>query len=162
MGSPFAAIRRWFSQVLDLASRGVEALEGILGRISALIDAVNRFESQESTQPDSEHRNHMNVLEAKLADLTLAVSEGVNNVRRSERRVQAIVQSARRQLADDGYQHAGLEAEAGQLRQLDADSGDGEPVPAVPERVDGLDPNRPSVIPGVTVGQMRMAQARRR
>ena len=162
MRSPFAAIRSWLSQVLGCLVSIVEALRGIVGTMRAMESTLAAFEARESPQPGPEEHNRMNVLEAGLADLTLAVAEGVNNVQRSERRVRAVVTGARRQLAEAGYEHAGLEAEHGELRSLDADSGNGEPVPAVPEAVDGLDPHRASVIPGMTVRQMQVAHARRR
>ena len=158
MRSPFAGIRSWFSQVLDLAARLVEAAEGILGRLVALLDLLGSFDRPESTQREPDEHNRMTVLEAKIGDLTLAVSEGVNNVQRSERRVRAVVQSARRELADAGFDHAGVEAEAKQLRELDGEGSDKEEVPAVPEVVVG--PER-SPIPGVTAKQLRTAYARR-
>ena len=162
MRSPFAPVRQWLSRLLATLEAGVEALQAILGTLEALLDSLGAFETRESPQRDPEQHNHMNVLEAKLADLTLAVSEGVNNVQRSERRVRAVVTSARRELADAGYSHAGLEAEAGELRDIHADSGNGEEVPAVPESVDQPGQDQRSVVPGVSVRQMQLARARRR
>ena len=162
MRSLFAFMRLWFLNVSGALTTGVEALEGILGHMRALVEAMERFERRESADVDPEQHNHMNVLDAKISDLTLAVSEGVNNVQRSERRVRAVVTSARRELAEAGYSHAGLEAEGGQLRDLDAESGNGEQVPAVPEVVDEPDQAQHSVVPGVSVRQMQLARARRR
>ena len=159
MWSPFASIRRTVSQILDLAARSAEALEGILGSIAALIDLANRFETRESAPRDPDDHNRLNVMEAKLEDLVLAVSEGVNNVQRSERRVRAVVRSARRELADAGFEHTGLEAENSELRDINGDDSEAERVPEVPASV--AQPQH-SIIPGVTVSQMRLARARRR
>jgi len=162
MRSPFAAIRRWVAQLLACLIDGVEALRGILATMRALEEILARFEARESAQPLEADDIRLIGLGVRIDDLTLAVSEGVNNVQRSERRVRAVVTSARRQLAEAGYEHAGVEAETGELRSLDAESGNGEPVPAVPEGVDDATGDRASVIPGITVRQMQVARARRR
>ena len=162
MPSPFAPIGRWFSQVLCALQSGVMALEGILGRLTELYVLVNAFEARESAQPLPNDDIRLEGLATRIDDLTVAVSEGVNNVQRSERRVRAVVTSARRELADAGYSHAGLEAEAGELRDIHADSGNGEEVPAVPESVDQPGQDQRSVVPGVSVRQMQLARARRR
>ena len=162
MRSPFAAIQRWFSEVLRAVWRAVDALEGILATMRALEATLAGFEARESAPALPADDIRLERLAVRIDDLTLAVSEGVNNVQRSERRVRAVVTSARRQLAEAGYEHAGLEAEAGELRSLDGESGNGEPVPAVPEGVDVPAQAEHSVIPGVSMRQMQVARARRR
>ncbi len=162
MRSPFGPLQRWFSGVLASLQDGVEALQGILGSIRVLIDAVHGFESRESATPAPADDIRIDYLATRIDDLTLAVDTGVNNVQRSERRVRAIVQSARRALADAGYSHAGLEAEADQLREVDGESGDGETVPAVSEVLVEPSQAQHSVIPGVSVRQMQLARARHR
>ena len=162
MRSPLAAIGSWFSRVLYALQAAAVALEGILAHFKALVEALERFEVRESAQALPADDIRLEGLATRIDDLTLAVSEGVNNVQRSERRVRAVVTSARRQLAEAGYEHPGIEAEIGELRSLDGEGGNGEEVPAVPESVAGIDLDRPSVIPGLTVRQMQVARARRR
>jgi len=155
----FSQIRRTISRVLDLAARLVEAVEGILGRFAALIDAINGFEPPATPEAPALDDLRIVALEASVRDLTTAVEDGVLRVQRSENRVRAIVQSARRQLAEHGFEDPGVEAEAAQLSLLDGERGEESEVPEVPEVVE--DPgDRPSSIPGVTVGQIHRAYTR--
>lgn len=103
----------------------------------------------------------VDVLERKIGDLTLALSEGIQRVQRSENRVRHIVSGAKRELAEAGYSHPGLEAEASELEPLHGKASEEEEVSAVHASVAGNPPN-PSPIRGVTVRQMRVARARRR
>lgn len=83
----------------------------------------------------------------RIADLEHAVDqlprrwqEFADAASRAEKRARAVVTSARRELASHGREHEGLEAEAAQLRLLDADDGGGEPVQPVRESVEGARP----------------------
>jgi len=162
MRSPFAPIRRWFSLVLGCLEGIDRSLEGIYSTIQALIEAVHAFELRQSAPALPPDDIRLDGLATRIDDLTLAVKEGVNNVQRSERRVRAVVTSARRELADAGFEHPGLEAEHSQLREVDGEGGGEEQVPAVPEVVEQPRQNQHSVIAGVTVQQMVVARARRR
>jgi len=162
MRSPFAPIRRWFSLVLGCLEGIDRSLDGILQTMTGLAEALEAYEPRESAQALPPDDIRLEGLATRIDDLTLAVSEGVNNVQRSERRVRAVVTSARRSLADAGYEHPGLEAEAGELRQLDGESGNGEEVPAVPEVLAGPSVDVRQIVPGVSVRQMQIARARRR
>jgi len=112
--------------------------------------------SQKSPPPEQGEDPRVAALLIRMDDLTNAVADGVNRVQRSENRVRSIIQSARKELAEHGLEHAGIEAEASQLREVDGGNGKPEPLPAVPE---GLEDDRdgPSSIPGVTLAQMRRA-----
>lgn len=160
MWSPFAPIHSWLSAVLDLAARGVEALEGILGRLAALIDTINQFECPPSTDPLPTGDLTIDLLASRVEDLTIAVAEGVNNVQRSERRVRAVVASARRELAEAGYAHPGLEAEATQLVPDDGDERDQDGLPPVSTQL-AVDSEIPGPIAGVSLKAMTVARARR-
>ena len=162
MRSPFGPIRRAISQALELATRLVVAVETIVGTLAALLSTISRFEFRESTHAEPAHDIRMEGLAQRIDDLTVAVDEGIKNVQRSERRVRAIVTSARRSLADAGYEHPGLEAENGELREIDGERSNDEPVPAVPEDLATPTHAGHSVIPGVSVRQMQIARARRR
>lgn len=150
MRSPFGSIQSWFSAVLDLLARLVEAVEGILGRIAALIDAVNQIESRESAPPVPVDFDALESMAANITDLRLAVDEGIKNVQRSERRVRAVVQSARKELAEQGFEHAGVEAEAGELREVDGEGSDNGALQPVPADVE-VSPDLPSPAPGMTM-----------
>ncbi len=140
--------------------RAIFVLEGIQESLNAIRGTMASFEFPETGPGDPDQHNRINVIEAKLADLTTALDLGVSRVQRSENRIRAIVQGARKELADAGLEHPGIEAEAGQLRELDGGDGKPEPVPAVP--VDVEDDYAPSTIPGLTVGEFRRAYSRRR
>jgi len=162
MRSPFHSITSWFERVLVSLQEAVEVLAGILETIRALLMTIERFESRESTQAPPPNTARIDAQDARIDDLTLAVKEGVNNVQRSERRVRAIVASARKELADQGYSHAGVDAESDQLRDIDGDGSDQEELPTVPEDLEGPSQAQHSIIPGVSVRQMQLARARRR
>lgn len=83
----------------------------------------------------------------RLDTLTLATAEGIERVTRSERRVNATVARARKELAGYGYESPGLEAEAAELRPVDADGGANGEVPAL--RADVVETiEQPPGIPG--------------
>ena len=159
MRSPFASIKSWFSQGLILGYRGVEALECILGTIQVLIDLLKNFESDKSAPGAPIDSARLEAMDSKIDDLTLAVREGVNNVQRSERRVRAVVRSARQELRDAGFEHSGIEAENSELREVDGSDSEAEQLPEVPA---GVGQAEHSIVPGVTVRQMQVARARRR
>jgi len=91
-------------------------------------------------------------VEAHLKRLTLAVEEGIERVARAETRVAKTVSSARKLVAASGLEHAGIEAEAAEIRERDAEPSEPEEMQLVPGV---LDDNRPSGIPGISVGQYR-------
>lgn len=159
MWSPFGSIKSWFSEVLGIARRGVAALESILETIKALVETAERFEAPQSAQLLQTDDIRITEMAKRIDDLTLAVSEGVNNVQRSERRVRAVVRSAKKELADAGFEHTGLEAEDSELREVDGSERDAEPLREVQE---SLALTEDSAIPGVTVRQLQIARARRR
>ncbi len=79
--------------------------------------------------------------------LTLAVAEGIDRVSRSERRVNATVARARKELAEVGLESPGLEAEAAELRLLDGGASDGSELPPVQHHVEETQ-SPPRGIPG--------------
>lgn len=160
MWSPFAPIKRYLALVLGTLQGLNEALGGILGTMRVLVDAVHSLKQPGRTNGALEEQR-VDALEVKVQDLTLAVSEGVQRVQRSENRVRHIVQGAKRELADAGFEHPGVEAEARELRELDGGGGDHEAVPAVQEVV-AHDPPLPSPIPGMSMSQFRLSQQRQR
>jgi len=66
-----------------------------------------------------------------LKDLTLAVDEGIEHASRSERRVRAVINSAKRRFEAEGYVDPGLEAEATTLPLDDEGGSGGEELPPV-------------------------------
>jgi len=73
--------------------------------------------------------------EGKIANLTLAVAEGIAHVKRAEKRVQGIIQGARKSLEERGLEHPGLEAEAQELLDLDGDPSEVSPLRVMPAEV---------------------------
>lgn len=156
MRSPFAHLRRLISEVLDLGLRLVTAVEGILRTIPALTEAINVAAVVSSQDTPAGEDPKTAVIERRLEELTVALDQGILRVQRSENRVRAIVQGARKELAEDGFKHPGLEAEASQLRDVDGEGVDADQLPLVPDEV-AEPPNTPSSIPGVTAEQLARA-----
>jgi len=92
-------------------------------------------------------------LEERIKRLTVAVDEGIERVGRSERRINATVARARKELKKLGYEDPGLEAEAAELRLVDGGGGEGGELPEVREGVEPAD--APSSIRGVSAAQLR-------
>jgi len=88
---------------------------------------------------------------AAIANLVLAVSEGIAHTKRHEKRIQKTVSGARRLLAEAGLQHAGLEAEVAELHA--ADEEELPPLRAVPPRLELVGP---SGIPGFSREDLRL------
>jgi len=96
-------------------------------------------------------------LENKMTNLVLAVAEGIQGYEKSERRVQATIQRARKQFKERGFESPGLEAEAHDLRLIDGARGDEFGVPAVPPEV-AQAADEASSVPGVTLEQLQRAR----
>jgi len=152
--------RHRLDELSDLRGRQVAALEGNLEALQAIEGAIGDLSDNLSGERPATEGLRIEAIESKLADLTTALDLGVSRVQRSENRVRAIVQGARKELADAGLEHPGVEAEAGQLHEIDGADGKPEEVPAVP--VDVADDYAPSTIPGITIGEFRRAFSRRR
>ena len=141
--------------------QAILALRAVGEQISSAKPATVQVDLHERNPAPVMEDPRIEGLEAKIDNLTLAVAEGIQRVHRSENRVRAVIASARRELADQGFEHAGVEAEARELRELDGKPSDDEPVPAVPDDV-GNGTQAPSAIPGVTVGELAAAWRLRR
>jgi len=74
----------------------------------------------------------------KFTELTLAIDHGISHVDRAQRRINATVQRARDQLAENGVESPGLEAEAADLRTVDGDGSGESELPALPEEVERI------------------------
>lgn len=87
-------------------------------------------------------------LDGKVATLTLAVAEGISHVKRAEKRVQGIIQGARKSLEERGLEHPGLEAEAQELLDLDGDPSEVSPLRIMPSEM-GAAEEEPPVETGI-------------
>jgi len=152
----FRYIKHRLDEASDLGNRLVESAEAILEHIRSAEPPIVNVQVPENVGIPASEDQRIAVIETQIHDLVIAVSEGIQRVHRSENRVRAVVASARKELAEQGFDHAGIEAEARELREVDGDSRDDESVPAVPEDV-GNGSQAPSSIPGVTIGEMRRA-----
>ena len=93
-------------------------------------------------------------LERRVKEYAIALSEGIEREERRERRINATVARARKELRDSGVEHSGLEAEADDLRKVDGDRGGDGGVRLVPETV--AEPAEvPSSIKGVPASTLR-------
>jgi len=116
-----------------------------LSRVTASLEAAQT--------PEIPAHDHAEIrqLQEEFGVLRMAVAEGIEHVERVERRIQATVRRARKELAEEGVEHPGLEAEASELQLIDGGGSDRAWVPPVPENVGGAE----SSIPGVTQEQIR-------
>jgi len=76
-------------------------------------------------------------LQGQMKELVLAVDEGIARTDRAERRIRAVVQRCRTELKRRGMEDPGLEAEANEFRDVDAERGESDGVPALQPGVDG-------------------------
>lgn len=159
MRNPFTYISRRFSEVQATLDGIRDAINGLRGSMPSLVDAIEANRPLESAQ-GAPADDVLEALGAKIADLALAVDEGIKNVQRSERRVRSVVQSARKELAEAGFEHAGVEAEASELREVHGNGSQEGDMQAVPTNVED-DSQIPSGIPGVSLRQARTARHRR-
>ena len=96
-------------------------------------------------------------IDRKLKELTFAVEEGIERVARSERRIQATIARARKELKDRDLEDPGVEAEAAQLRVVDGGGSEDGGVPAVPAKV--AEPaDAPSSVRGVSAAALRQVR----
>jgi len=153
-------IRRTILELLTVLQAIDDTLRGILEHLKMIDGSIREFEFPTSVERAPTDEADLTAMSSRIDDLTLAVKEGVNNVQRSERRIRSVVRSAQKELAEHGFEHAGVEAEAGELHGVDGGNSEPEPVPEVP--VDVEDDFTPSPIPGITVGEFRRAFSRRR
>ena len=120
------------------------------------IDQLDLPLSSAETRPEPSVTPEENA--AAIERLTVAVSEGIAGFKRHEKRVQKTVKSARRLLAENGLEHAGLEAEAAEIRERDEPGIDPFGMPPVLESVAS---DRPTGIPGVTHDDLAMLREQR-
>jgi len=92
-------------------------------------------------------------IERKMKNLTIASAEGIERVERYERRINATVQRARKELASQGLESSSLEAEATELRIVDGGRSEEGEVSALPA---GLEPpiETPSSVKGVSAAAL--------
>lgn len=83
----------------------------------------------------------------EMTNLLVAVAEGIEHVDRSERRVRAVLQSAKRRFEAEGYVDPGVEAETAALPPLDASSQPAKELQPVPDGV--AEPNPWAGVPGM-------------
>ncbi len=94
-------------------------------------------------------------LERKMAQLTIAVAEGIERVDRAESRVQTTLRSAQAKFAAGGYEHAGVLAEIDNLPDDDGAGSEGAQLQLVPENLaPAVEGDAPSGIPGMTLAQV--------
>jgi len=72
----------------------------------------------------------------RIDRLTLALAEGIEKVERKERRIDAVIGRARKELKDSGLGSPALDAEAHDLRLLDGTGGEEHGMPPVREEVE--------------------------
>lgn len=145
--NPLMAIGRSLEEV-------VESLRGILARLGGIEGTMGQLELPGAAPSELQEDPRVALLMTRMDDLTTAVDDGIKRVQRSENRVRSVVEGARKQLREHGFEHPGVEAEAQDLREVDGDTGGDGAVPDVPASV-GVDYDAPSPVPGVTMAQFK-------
>lgn len=151
---PLTAIGRSLEEV-------VESLRGILARLGGIEATMGQLHFPDGAQAEPQEDPRVAILMERMNDLTTAVDDGIKRVQRSENRVRSVVEGARKQLAEHGFEHPGLEAEARDLHEVDGKGGDEPRVPEVPTEV-GDPYDAPSPVPGVSMAQFRTFHQGRR
>lgn len=104
----------------------------VLGRqLGEYFEALDLAVRQTGEPAEAEVRRRLADLEDLVERLPARWEEFKNEARRAEGRARKIVESAREELAEHGFEHAGVEAQAAELRLVDAGGGGEEAVPAV-------------------------------
>lgn len=133
-------------EALRERTKVLESAPGADGAVDALAATVDRAASEASAASRS-HDDALEDLDRRIVTLTLATAEGIERVDRAERRIRNTVQRARKELAAEGFESPGLEAEAAELRLVDGSGGEEEGLPPVREGVVPDEP-QPAGIPG--------------
>jgi len=149
-------LRAALSRKPGITMEAIGVLSGIRDSVEAIAGAL---EDAQSAPAEVGEDPRITTIQLKIDELTAALSEGILRVQRSENRVRAIVTGARKELAEHGFEHPGIEAEASELQQHDDPDSKAEPVQPVPESVDPDE--EPSSIPGVTMGELQRGRASR-
>lgn len=96
----------------------------------------------------------IDTLTDQIAELKLAIDEGILKTNRAERRVRTAVSRARSELSELGIVDPTVEAEASELRDVDGVRSETVGVLPVRGEVEG-NAETPSSIPGVSIEQIR-------
>ena len=115
-----------FARITDL-----EAKQGVL---LGQVEELQRWKA-DVAQYAQETSTAISALENQIADLVMAVSEGISKVERAEARIRATVKRARAELEEHGLSSPGLDAEAADLRATDGEGSRADGVPSVPAHV---------------------------
>lgn len=97
-------------------------------------------------------------LDESFDRLLLAVAEGIEKVERKERRIDAVIGRARKELKEHGLESSALTAEGHELHLVDGTGSDEPGLPAVREEVAGPT-EQASSVRGVTVEQLKRARS---
>ncbi len=120
-----------------------EHLSEISGRV--------KLEYQEITE-------RLESIERRTVELAMALAHGIEHEDRRERRIQATVKRARKQLAELGVEDAGLEAEFDGLSLLDGDGGEERGMLALPAPMEESPGLAVSSVKGVSPEQLQRAR----
>jgi len=98
---------------------------GVVDSLAARLDSI----AAEMRADSHSHSDAIEELDRRLVQITLAVAEGIERVDRAERRVRSTVKRARKELAEQGYESDGLEAEDAEIRLSNGPGGGEGGVP---------------------------------
>lgn len=108
-------------------------------------DMVASYEAQQQRLDD---------IEKQAKDFTFALATGIERTDRAERRIQATVARARKELKARGYEDPGLEAEGHELRDINGDRGAEDGMLPMRQAVGAPVPEASSVR-GVSIEQLQ-------
>jgi len=147
---PFRSIRRRLEH-LEAATRVQRDDSVTVARLEAIESdqAVIHGRCRETEETNDQMVTVIGELEQAHKELVLAVAEGIEKTNRAERRIRATVSRARKELAELGLEDPRVEAEAGEIRELDGGGVTPVTVPPMLEEV-GAIAETPSSIKGVS------------
>jgi len=119
-------------QLCDIGGRLDKIEAGIRSDGTASLQAA--LKALEASQ-DGLHDRHTDLVE-RIDRLTLALAEGIEKVERKERRIDAVIGRARKELKDSGLESPALEAEAHELRIVHGTGSEESGMPPVREEVE--------------------------
>jgi len=120
-----------------------------------------RIKALESTPPTPPHncatREELDITNDKVKRLVGAIDEGIARVDRSEKRINATLARARKELKKRGYEDPGLEAEAAEFRDVNGAGSEEQRLPAVRAALAEAE-EQASSIPGVPLATLQRAR----
>jgi len=136
-------------------------IEGRLDKVEASIrsDGTASLQAALDLLETSQHnlQDQTSDLVERIGRLTLGVAEGIEKVERKERRIDAVIGRARKELKGHGLESPALDSENHELRLIDGAGSEEQGMPTVPKEV--AEPaEQASSVRGVSLATLQRAR----